>query len=117
MSKFTAELTFEPFALAELDEVARPVAVAIRDSIVAGIKAIPPRPDGSRPFNDTGKLVAGIRLEKHSDGSYSVMAPPDRLQDPRILTKLHEMVPVLDDPLAIPAVDAAIVKSLDDIVK
>ena len=110
-------MTVEPFEIAELDSVTQPVARAIRDGIVAGIKAIPARPDGSHPFNHTGKLANGIKLEKNSDGSYSITAPPDRLQNPKVVERLIEAVPLIADPLSAPTVSAAVAESLERLVK
>lgn len=115
--KFSTTTKMDPIEIADLDELARPVAAAIRDNIVSGIRNIPQRADGSRPFNDTGKLVAGVRLEKRSDGSYSIVAPPDRLQDPRVMERLFELVPQLADPLSAANVTAAVEKSLEQAVR
>lgn len=111
-ARHTTTVVAEPLELVELDEVTRPVAVAIRDAIVTGIKEIPERHgkrhDGRRPFNATGKLVNGVRLEKNSDGTYSIMVPPDRLQNPVVLERLLVLVPVISDPFSSPKIAAAL---------
>lgn len=113
MPRFTTTTTkIEYVEIAELDDITQPVAAAIRDEIVSAIKNIPTRPDGSRPFNETGHLVNGVRIEKQSDGSFSIVAPPDRLQEPKVIARLFDLVPMLSDPLSAPRAAKAVADSV-----
>lgn len=119
MPRFTTTTTTSPEWKLELDEakIAEPVARVIRDEIAAAIRALPVDPvTGRKPFNNTGHLVNGLTIEKNSDGSWSVVAPSDRLQDPRMMARLLELVPLIGDPMLSPRVQAAVAASLDALV-
>lgn len=105
-------------------------AKAISDAIAAGIRAITETAAAStvakrkrtnpgasdRLFNDSGTLAAGIAAIA-SGVDWLITVPPNRL-DPattfatRMMARLRELVPALNDPLSVPAVKAAIEASV-----
>ena len=114
---FEVTMTIPEWREATADELADPVARVIRDEIAAAIQAIPPGPNGHRPFNATGHLVQGLQVVRTGEGSYAIYAPPDRLERPELLERLIELVPLIADPMSSPKVQAAIAKSLETAIR
>ncbi len=102
----------------DVNKLAEPVAQVIRDEIRAGIRAIAVMShDGKhRLFNKTGHLVDGLSIEQTGDGSWSVVAPSDRLGTPELMARLVELVPIIANPLSSPKVQAAIEESWSRLV-
>lgn len=112
MGRFTAEMSFAPFDLTDVDELAKPVAEVIRDEIRAAILALPVNPTTKRrPFVDSGNFVNNLRVEQLSDGAWAVLPPYSDMTETQ-LERLVELVPLLRDPLSSPRVQAAIAAAL-----
>lgn len=116
MTRYSTTTTADPITY-ELDEakLGQPVAEVIRQEIAAAIRAIPADAKGHRPFNATGHLVTGLRIEL-IDGAWAVTVPADRLESPELMARLVELVPMIADPTRSPRVMEAIAASADRLV-
>lgn len=115
-------------------------ARAIRDAIVAGIRAIgaqaapatiakrqrrSPPSSSTTLFNDTGHLADGMTVDASGE-EWAIAAPPDRFgpaiaREPgrleQMLIRLRELVPAIADPMADPRVRAAVERSVDVLLR
>lgn len=107
MKTFTATTTVRDWTLATADELADPVAHVILEVIRDAIRAVP----GNR-WDKSGKLLAGLRVERVGPGQYAVMPPEGRLESDALMERLVADVPLLLDPTQHPRVQAAIVDAL-----
>lgn len=91
-------------------ELGRGPAAAIATAIATGIRniAAPAAGRHHKEFNVTGHLARNIHAVPVGK-EWAVVPPPDRLnRDPKLLERLRGLVPVIDNPLAAPAVVKAI---------
>ena len=107
MKTFTATTTVTDWTLATADELADPVARVILEVIRDAIRAVP----GNR-WDKSGKLLAGLRVERVGPGQYAVMPPEGRLETDELMAALLRDVPLIADPMQHPRVQAALVDAL-----
>lgn len=112
MPAVTATTTVTDWTLATADELADPVARVILEVVRDAIRAVP----GNR-WDKSGKLLAGLRVERVGDGQYAVMPPEGRLESDELMARLVADVPLLLDVTQHPRVQAAIADALTRAVR
>ena len=91
-------------------QLGKPVAEVIRTAISDAIRALP----GNR-WDRTGHLVGGLYIALVGD-TWEIRAPADRLETAEIMARFRDDVDLASNPLASPAVQAAIDRTLAMIV-
>ena len=91
-------------------ELGKPVAEAIRVGIADAIRALP-----GNQWDRTGHLVSSLTIALVGD-TWEIRAPSDRLETPEIMARFIDSVGIAANPLASPAVQAAIDRTLAMIV-
>lgn len=135
----SVEVKADPLAVeTDAGVLAAPIAAAIATAISTGIRAVGEAASAAtvrarkghgsastRALNDTGRLAAGITVQRTGD-SFAIVPPADRLnpadfRSPQayqhVVDQLHALVPATADPFGDPAVEAAIGDALDEMLK
>jgi hypothetical protein len=106
------EHVFDPAKLAGVP------ATAIRDAIAADIRSSPTRDRrGGQAWNKSGHLAQDMTVEQQPDGTFAVVTPPDRLQDPDVQQRFADAIAAAHAPLENQKVQAAIAATTASIVK